>query len=127
MVAFLNSEGGELVIGVRDSDKAVTGIEVDLESRDKARDDFDYYHRELVNLFSDRIDNRVHNQVKVHFEKHDTGTICRVSVRPSPSPRFGTAPDPPNKTHPKFWIRAGNTSKELQGNKILDWIAGRWS
>ena len=127
VVAFLNSDGGELVIGVRNEDHAVTGIELDLEAREKETDDHDYYERELVNLFSDRIDNRVHNQLRVRFESHEEGTTCHVSVRPSPSPRFGTTPSPHEKTRPKFWIRALNTTKELEGNDILGWIEEHWS
>ena len=128
VVAFLNTAGGELVIGVKDDNGEVTGIEVDLEYKDKSPTDQDYYRRELAALFSDCIDNRVHDHLRIRFESHESGTACHVNVRPSPRPRFGTPPSVPNeKRQPTFWVRAFNTTKTLEGHDIVDWIEDHWS
>jgi len=128
VLAFLNTDGGELVIGVRDSGREVTGIAPDLVSRGRDPEDLDFYERELVTLFSEHIDNRVFNQLRIRFENHETGTTCHIGVRPSPSPRFGTPPAEQNeKRRPRFWVRAGNATKELEGEEILGWIAESWN
>ena len=127
VVAFLNSEGGELVIGVRDSDHAVTGIEADLLSLRKEADDLDAYELALSDLFLTHIDSRVFNQLKVRFEHHDSGTACHISVRASPMPRFGTPPPAQNEgKRARFWVRTFNATKELEGQDILDWIQEHW-
>lgn len=128
VIAFLNTAGGELVIGVEDDNGEVTGIEVDLLYKDQSPTDHDYYRRELAALFSDYIDNRVHDHLRIRFESHESGTACHVNVRPSPRPRFGNPPSAPNKRRqPKFWVRAFNTSKALEGQDIVDWIEDHWS
>ena len=128
VVAFLISEGGELVIGVKDDDRSVTGIETDLESKAKERADLDHYEQELVALFSEQIDRYVHNQIRIRFEQHDAGTTCHVTVRPSPSPRFGYATIAQNERRkPVFWIRAGNTTQELEGSDLVAYLREHWS
>ena len=126
VVAFLNTDGGELVIGVRDDDRAVTGIEPDLASRGRKTDDTDFYERELVALFSEYIDAAVHSQLRIRFEKKDAGTTCHINVRRSPSPRFGRSPAG-GKKDPVFWIRAGSQTDELKGQNLATYIVEHWS
>lgn len=128
VVAFLNTDGGELVIGVHDQTREVTGIELDLESRGRARDDLDWYEQAIVALLSDTIDDAVHSHVRIKFTSHEAGNACHLIVRPSPTPRFGHPPPRPNqKKLPVFWIRAGNTTRELSGAELATYLFSHWA
>lgn len=127
VVAFMNTDGGELVIGVRDSDRAVTGIGADLEFRKWAVDDVDGYELALMRLLSERIDQLAHRQIRLSFQPDGDQIACHVAVGPSPNPRFGR-PFPKEKQQPRpvFWVRSGNATVELEGAAMLDYIAAQW-
>ena len=128
VVAFMNTDGGELVIGVRDSDSAITGIEVDLVSLSLDESDLDSYELRLMSLLGSRIDSLAHRQVRIDFKKHDSGTACHVSVSPSPMPRFGRPFAHGNKAaKPTFWVRAGNATEQLDGPEMVEYIAQHWA
>lgn len=128
VVALMNSDGGDLVIGVRDADRAVTGIEADLAARGLDPADFDAYERELLTLLTNHVDELVHRQVRIEFQAHEGGTACHVAVAPSPTPRFGRpAPAPNERASPVFWVRMGNSTKALEGSDMVDYIAHHWT
>ena len=123
VVAFLNTDGGELVIGVHDETKEITGIEVDLARSGKSEKDHDFYERELVTLLSNHIDDNVLNSIRIHFKTAGEKTACHVQVRRSINPRWGTPPlKSGEQPQQKFWVRAGNTTKELTGDSIIKHI-----
>jgi hypothetical protein len=127
VVAFMNSDGGELVIGVRDADLSVAGIEVDLVARGREPDDVDSYERDLMTLLNNQIDSLVHRQVRISFKSHETGTACHVRVAPSPNPRFGTPlPKPNEQPRPHFWVRVGNATEAREGHDLVTYIAQQW-
>lgn len=127
VVAFMNTDGGELVIGVRDEDQVVTGIGVDLEFRKWAADDVDGYELALMRLLSDHIDQLAHRQIRVSFQEDGEQIACHVAVGPSPNPRFGRPFAKQNQQpRPVFWVRSGNATVELEGAAMLDYIAAQW-
>jgi len=128
VVAFLNSAGGELVVGIVDSTREVTGIEVDLTSMGKSPEDFDFFEQAVMTLLMNHIDRGACAQVRTRFAKHESGTAFHLTVRPSPSPRFGYFPGSANATNqPFFWIRAGNSTQPLEGRDIIDYVQDHWS
>ena len=84
VAAFLNTSGGELVIGMAD-DASITGIEQDMEFLDVDRDG---YQRKLLELLSNNIDKTVTAHLRLEFREAEAATTCHIRVRPSPSPRF---------------------------------------
>lgn len=127
VVAFMNSDGGELVIGVRDSDRAITGIETDLEFRKRDRADTDRYELDIMQLLANHIDQLVHRQVRVSFSAGSGGTACHLAVTPSPTPRFGKPHNKDGQTSgPVFWVRSGNATVFLEGRAMVDYIAEQW-
>lgn len=128
IVAFMNADGGELVIGVEDEGRTVTGIEADLIAKGRRPEDLDGYEQDLVALLSDHIDRLAHSQVRVRFVEHDSGTACHLTVRRSPSPRFGYPPAKENeKRQPVFWVRGLNTTQQLEGMDIVNYVREHWS
>jgi len=127
VAAFMNTDGGELVIGVRDSDRKVTGIECDLESAGLSGDDFDSYELRLMTLLMNNIDKLVHREVRVQFKCDNGVTACHVLVAPSPNPRFGKPlAKSNNEGRPMFWVRAGNQTNALEGTEMLDYVSQHW-
>lgn len=127
VVAFMNSDGGELVIGVRDHDRSVAGIEADLAFRKLDAGDTDSYELQLRRLLADRIDELAHRQTRITFVASAQGTTCHVAVTPSPNPRFGRPfPKPNTQPRPVFWVRSGNATVELEGRSMIDYIADQW-
>ena len=88
VVAFLNTDGGELVIGVRDDDRAVTGIEPDLASQGSDRRHGFLRARTRCSI------QRVHrcgssSQLRIRFEKrrrnhmsYKRSPVAKPKVRP---------------------------------------------
>ncbi len=128
IVGFMNADGGELVIGVEDAGATVTGIEPDLISKGLKPDDRDRYEQLLVSLLSEHIDRLAHSQVRVRFQDHEEGTTCHLTVRRSPSPRFGYPPPVENeRRQPIFWVRVLNTTQQLDGMDIINYVREHWS
>lgn len=126
VVAFLNTDGGELVIGV-DDDRNITGIAADLLERRLSDDDLDTYELHLTELLRTRIDRIVTQQVRISFTDHDGKHICHLTVAPSPNPRFGLPFATNNEpSRPTFWVRTGNATNSLDGHDLIDYVANHW-
>jgi Schlafen, AlbA_2 len=115
IAAFLNTDGGTLLIGVRDNGD-VTGIERDLKS--VQRKNCDGFELKLRNLIRNRFTPVPLGKVKVNFDKRAKGTVCRVDVTPVRSHQIIHMDD-------ELYIRDGNTTVKLTGKDLTDWIQQR--
>jgi len=128
VVGFLNSSGGELVIGIEDGSGTVTGIELDLGAKAPGPLDQDLYERKLMDLLASQIDSRISAQIRIRFEAQREATTCHVSVRSSPTPRFGRpVPEPGEQARATFWVRRGNATVALEGEEMLAYITEHWA
>lgn len=110
IAAFLNAEGGTILIGVSDSGE-VKGINRDLQYvRGNSRDGFEQKLRSLIN---DRFDPSPLGFVDIDFQELAEGTVCRVNVRPA-----NTIVHIDNEVY----IRDGNVTRKLEGRALTDWI-----
>lgn len=126
VVAFLNSSGGQLVIGL-DDDGNITGIAPDLMERDLSESDLDNYELLLTELLRSRIDRIVTQQVRISFTHQGGHHLCHLTVAPSPNPRFGLPFSVNNEpSRPTFWVRTGNASNSLEGRDLIDYVANHW-
>lgn len=120
VAAFLNTEGGTLLIGVDDEGK-VLGLKPDLEQVKGG--DFDAYENWLMgSLLQTAVSKAAASLVNVSFVEVNSGTICRLDVQPSPSPVFAKM----SKATDVFWARLGNSTHELRGNDLLQYIQQQW-
>ncbi len=126
IVAFLNTDGGELVIGL-DDDQAVVGLEPDLSERGLAIGDLDAFELQLTTLLRNQIDPLVTQQARIRFEAHNDKHTCHVTVAPSPNPRFGVPLATSNEpARPTFWVRTGNATNSLGDRDLIDYVLSHW-
>ena len=112
IAAFLNSEGGTLIIGVEDNGN-VFGLEKDLSLL--SRGDLDQFEQTVINLVCDRIGASFTQLLKTRFETIEGKDVCAINVKKSTKPVFLKS----NKGL-EFYIRAGNTSRSLDIPDIYD-------
>lgn len=111
VVAFMNSNGGHLLIGVSD-DGSIIGIEQEYSIVNPQKCDKDGFQLCLDDLLINKIDNElVHFLYKIKFHSIDGKEICEVLVRKSPKPAF---------LNENFYIRQSNRNIELKGRKLLE-------
>lgn len=111
IVAFMNSKGGTLLIGVDDSGKT-TGIEKDkFESRDK-------YLLHLTNVIKTKIGKKSLNLINFKFNEIEDKTILIIECEKSNFPTFIRS----LTEDEEFYIRAGPSSVQIKGSELLDYI-----
>ncbi len=109
IVAFLNSRGGTLLIGVSDDGTVIGVDESSFESRDKMM-------LHLNNLIKSQIGSQYLPYISYRAVDLDSWTVIRVDCRPSDSPCFLIE----GKTE-TFYVRSGPSSIDLHGNDLLSY------
>jgi len=120
VAAFLNTEGGDLVIGVAD-DKTVLGIEHDrLENDDK-------YKRHLAQVVRNGLGDRAGTCIDPTTQIVAGKTVCVVSCQRSPEPVFlrwkGMEKDPGGD----FFVRSGPGTVKLGPGDAREYIRTRFA
>ena len=114
LVAFMNSSGGFLLIGV-DDDGKVLGLAPDLQTL--RRPTIDAFETAFNMAFNKMIGVEFRQFTDVAFPEIDEKLICVLRVRPSTHPVFLL-----ENGSEKFYIRAGNASQSLtisQANRYI--------
>lgn len=110
IVAFLNSEGGTLLIGVSNEGE-ILGIEKDgFENNDR-------FNRHFTNLIKERIGNEFLPYMNFELVLIENKNILKIECRKSEKPVFLKC-----EGKEEFYIRVGASSLELIGSKILEYI-----
>jgi type I restriction enzyme, R subunit len=119
IAAFLNTEGGDLLIGVAD-DGSIVGIETDqLESDDK----FMRHLTQVVrNGLGDRAGTCIDPKTQVVREK----TVCVVSCQRSPEPVFLKWKGIEATPEGDFYVRSGPGTVKLPVASALEYIRTRF-
>ena len=124
ITAFLNSKGGDILVGILEkakyervyedklsdypihNEKIVFGIESEYN-----KDGWDGYLQRMVSLIESRIGSDVIDSeyVKIVKLKHQDRDLCHISVQPSNSKQYLTN---------KFFIRRANKTVQLEGPEI---------
>ena len=116
IAAFLNTTGGNLLIGVED-DGNIFGIE---------RDGFENDDKFLLNLWQlikSSLGVELSPYIKTITEKLETGTVCRVHCKPSPEPVFLSK----KGSDDEFYIRTGPASVSLKMSDAIKYIQTHFS
>ena len=114
IAAFLNTDGGDLLIGVSDSGE-IKGIENELEKFDKnSTDNFlKRFRNNLVKYFG----KGIYPLVDQKIVKVDGKTIFHVSCMATGKPVF--------MEEDKYFVRTNPATDMLTGQKLLDYIENR--
>jgi len=119
LAGFLNSSiGGTLLIGVAD-DGEVIGLEKDYQTLKKSNSDG--FEQALMTVVSSSLGADLCSFVHVLFHVLDNKQVCRVIVSPANRPVFID-----NGNAPKFFVRTGGGTRELNIQEALDYVPGRW-
>jgi hypothetical protein len=112
ITAFLNSDGGDLLIGVAD-DGAILGVEGDNFVND------DKFLLHVWTLIKTSMGQDISPYIKTTLEKFDEKTVCRVHCLRSPKPVFLRQ----NGFDEMFYIRIGPSTGNLDISEALKYIA----
>ena len=124
VVAFMNSDGGHVYIGVHDNGD-ILGLDRDYQCMSENQRDDDSFERQIRDSLAKHLTN---NSVvtectkNITFPKPDGITICEIEVKPSPEPIFfkeknGMAEKDGKKEQwafTDFIKRKGNAKKTIQ-------------
>ncbi len=110
IAAFLNTDGGTLLIGVSDSGE-VKGLDRDLQH--VRRNNLDGFEQKLRSLVRDRMNPSPTGNVNITFEELPEGTVCMVEVQRSRDVVHFDG---------DVYIRDGNGSRKLEGPDLTHWI-----
>ncbi len=115
IAAFLNSEGGTLLVGVED-DGNIFGLEKDqFANEDKAM-------LHLSNLVKTKISMHHLTFLKIHIEEMDGKDIMRVDVNPANLPAYYSG-----NNDEIFYIRTGPSTSQLRVSELYTYIQKRFS
>jgi DGQHR domain-containing protein len=124
IVAFLNSKGGDLIVGILEKSKFEDVYEEKLSSyplnngkiifgieMEYKKDGWDGYLQRLINWIEKRIGPEVIDSeyVKITRVKHKDRDLCHVSVQPSDSKQY---------LENRFFVRRANKTVQLEGHEI---------
>jgi Putative DNA-binding domain len=119
LAGFLNSPiGGTLLIGVADNGE-ILGLEKDYQTLKKPGQDG--FEQAVMTLISSNLGADLCSFVHVLFHVIDNKEVCRLIISPSGRPVFL---DQGNS--PKFFVRTGGGTRDLNIKEALDYIRGRW-
>lgn len=118
IAAFLNSQGGYMVLGVDDA-RTPLGLEADYQTL--PRKNSDGFEQHFTNVFNSMIGPEFRHFVKLWFHKTGDKEICVASVIPSTRPAYVRHD---NQEH--FYIRTGNITTPLKLSSAEKYTRSRW-
>lgn len=124
VAAFANSQGGTLLIGVDDAG-AVLGLERDYAALGNIdRDRFELHLRNLLNnAFGEAF---TATRLKVAFPIVGETEICQVVIAAATKPLILTVSDKNGQPSQKFFVRNGNSSREMPMNEMHQYVTERF-
>lgn len=115
ITAFLNSDGGTLLLGINNEGK-ILGIE-----RDKFPDT-DKFNLYLISMIKGKIGKKHFHLIEIQNTLIDGRTIVKVNCKKSKSPVFLKS----DSNEEEFYIRMGPSSVQLKGSELVEYIERRF-
>jgi hypothetical protein len=119
IAAFLNSEGGDLLIGIDDDSNAL-GLEDDIKTLEKQS--IDGFELHLIGIIKKYIGTEYGGHTKISFPVYDNQQICRVRVSRSGAPVFTTYDG-----KEEFFVRTGCSSQPLSRGEQSIYEKEHWA
>ena len=120
VAAFMNTDGGTLLVGVNDHGQPV-GIETDYPL--VKGEDRDGWELSLTTAVKNALGAVAATDLSVRFCSLDDRTVARIDVRPGAEPVFATRKGEPREV---FFARLNNSTEELSGPALLDYRQKHW-
>jgi hypothetical protein len=119
VAAFLNTDGGTLLLGVSD-EGAVLGLEHDYQTLQKKN--ADGYELFLTELLLGHYGKDCSPCVRITFHSLDSKEVCRLIAQPAPRPVWVK-----EGAEEHLYIRSGNSTRRLSTREALDYCKTRWA
>lgn len=127
LIAFMNTKGGKLYIGIQDKTKAVVGIDEDFahlnggeeEDYDNYSADNDGYELKIRNRIDKYCTGVAGSLISFNFQEKDGRHYCVISVKAARRPVWFKGN--------QLWVRQGNRNKQLYGDEISFYVSSRMS
>jgi hypothetical protein len=121
VAAFLNSNGGTLLVGV-DDERKVVGLKGDY-SQFKRPDSRDAFENWLSTQLIEQFGKPASSFYSVSFHAVEDQDVCRIEAKASPSPVYV---DEKSGKPVQLYIRTGNASRALETREIIEYSRHRW-
>ena len=118
VAAFLNSDGGTLLLGVSD-DGAVLGLEHDYQTLQKKN--ADGYELFLGDLLLTHYGKDLSRFLKFSFHEVEDKQVCRITVEPAPRAAWVKEG---NEEH--LYVRTGNSTRRLTTKEAIEYCKTRF-
>ncbi|MEK7630180.1 MAG: RNA-binding domain-containing protein [Patescibacteria group bacterium] len=118
IAAFLNTKGGEIVLGVSDRREPV-GLLSDY--RTLRRPDSDGFENHFTQVFNMMIGPEFRHLVKLWFNRLGNDELCVIQVAPSARPVYLKIDD-----NEHFYVRTGNVTTPLKLSEVEVYRRSRW-
>jgi predicted HTH transcriptional regulator len=125
VAAFLNTQGGTLLIGVAD-DSSIVGLELDYQTfKKRDRDGFELWL--MGDLLLKEFGKSIAPYLAVTFHKVDDQDICKIVIEGAIEPIYVDIRDKSGQLCETFFIRTGNSTNKLEKtSEVTKYIKGRW-
>jgi hypothetical protein len=121
VAAFMNTNGGTLLVGVAD-DGSLIGIEEDFAFQSKKNTDaWELY---LTERLANALGKAAVTDVTIGYAKLDGRTVARIDVGQAATPVFVT---PSKGDKQAFYVRLNSSTHELHGQQAFAYQQKRWS
>ncbi|MCK5524479.1 MAG: ATP-binding protein [Thiomargarita sp.] len=122
IAAFMNTEGGTLLIGVEDNGH-IFGLEKDISLLKEGKQTLDGFELALRDIIGSNIGTAFSSSkwVKVRFERQDDNDVCIVEVHKTKEPVFLEENKPGGKEK-RFFIRSGNNSRACDVEEMYRYL-----
>jgi Alw26I/Eco31I/Esp3I family type II restriction m6 adenine DNA methyltransferase len=119
IAAFLNTEGGTLLIGIAD-DGTVLGLTHDYQTlQKKIRDGFELWLTDF--LLKNNLGQDLAPFLQITFHDLDSQDICRIIAKPAPRPIYVK-----DNQDDHLYIRSGNSTRKLTVKEAIGYVKNRW-
>lgn len=114
IAAYLNTDGGILLIGIS-NDGEIAGLERDFHVLGKSKN-ADGFELKLRDLISQRFAPVPFGQINIEFVATPNGAVCRIQVQPSLEIIH---------CDEAIYVRDGNRTIKLEGRQLTEWLMKR--
>ena len=122
IAAFLNSNGGTVLIGVEDRTRNLLGLDADLATV-KGKD-LDGYENWMIDRLVNALTPGANSvaRVAVSFATVDDASVARIEVAPSPEAVYTKT----SKADGVLFVRIGNSTRALSTPEAVAYVKEKW-
>ena len=123
IAAFLNSEGGTLLVGVEDNGN-ILGIENDYSTFGKGKNHQDEWVKHFDNVTGHAFGNAFMDNINLEFALIEEKEVAIIDIKVSAAPAFMKNKTENNRK--QFYIRRNGSTVEIDLEETVAYIKQKW-